>query len=228
VTQGWGRPGGQDGHAEQDRDAVDPYPGPPGYAPAQGHGPAQTWAPPAYAPPPGWPPPAHGPQPGWSAPPPAGWTWVPPRPPGPTRPGAAVAAAVLAFVLAVLTLFGTVYAMVFSALLAVTRRSGGGLGPWIALVQLGVVGALVAGGLLVLGGRRVWLFVAAAAELALSVYWVVVLDDAALPGMGDGVFTVPVVFAVLAAVSVWLACTPAVRAWDRSQAARRAAARRSG
>jgi hypothetical protein len=135
---------------------------------------------------------------------------------------------VLAFVLAVLTLFGTVYAMAFSALLAVTRRSAGGLGPWIALVQLGVVGALVAGGLLVLGGRRTWLFAAAAAEVVLSVYWVVVLDDAALPGMGDGVFTVPVVLTALAVVSAGLACTPAARAWERSQAARRAVAPPTG
>jgi hypothetical protein len=139
-----------------------------------------------------------------------------------------VAAAVLAFVLAALTLFGTVYAMAFSALLAVTRRSAGGLGPWIALVQLGVVGALVAGGLLVLGGRRSWLFAAAAAEVALSAYWLVVLDDAALPGLSGGVFTVPVVFAVLAAASAGLACSPAARDWDRSQAARRARAAPGG
>ncbi len=227
MTQGWGRPGTPDEDAQQDWEAVVPYTGPPGYG-------SQPYGPPGYGPPPWTPPgypaqPAWGaqPQPAWGAPPP-GWTWSPPRPPGPARPGAAIAAAVLAVVLALLTLFGTVYAMVFSALLAVTRRSAGGLGPWIALVQLGVVGALVAGGLLLLGGRRVWLFVAAGAELALSVYWVVVLDDAALPGMGDGVFTVPVVFAVLAAVSAGLACTPAVAAWDRSQAARRAEGQRSG
>jgi hypothetical protein len=135
---------------------------------------------------------------------------------------------VLAFVLAALTLFGTVYAMAFSALLAVARRPDGGLGPWIALVQLGVVAALVAGGLLVLSGRRTWLFVAAAAELALSVYWVLVLDQAALPGMGDGVFAVPVVFGVLAAMSGGLACTPAARAWEGSRTGRRAAAQPEG
>jgi hypothetical protein len=219
VTQGWERPGGQDDGADQDWEAVVPYTGPPRTAPAP------DWPPPAY------PPPAYAQPPapyGLPYAPPSGWAWVPPRPPGPSRPGVTIAAAVLAFVLAVLTLFGTVYAMAFSALIAVTRRPGGGLGPWIALVQLGVVGALVAGGLLVLGGRRTWLFVAAAAEVALSLYWIVVLGDAALPGMGDGVFTVPVVFAVLAVVSAGLACTPAAREWDRGQVARRAGAAPGG
>ncbi len=169
MTHGWARPGGQEDAAEQDWEAVVPYTGPPRTAPVP------DWPPPAH-------PPAYGPPPGYAAPP--GGYWPPPRPSRPARPGMTVAAAVLAFVLAALTLFGTVYAMAFSALLAVTRRSAGGLGPWIALVQLGVVGALVAGGLLVLGGRRSWLFAAAAAEVALSVYWVVVLDDAALPGLG--------------------------------------------
>jgi hypothetical protein len=197
---------------EQDWEAVVPYTGPPRWGPPAG---PQSWPPPVYAPPPGY------------AQPPGPY-WAPPRPPGPPRPGAVIGAAVLAFVLAVLTLFGTVYAMAFSALLAVTRRSGGGLGPWIALVQLGVVAALVAGGVLLLGGRRPWLFTAAALEVALSVYWVVVLDDAALPGMGDGVFAVPVVLAVLAAVTAGLACTPAARAWDRSSAARRAPAAPGG
>ncbi|GAB3344030.1 hypothetical protein [Modestobacter lapidis] len=199
---------------EPDWDAVVPYTGPPSSRPAPG------WAPPVYAPPP-------APY-GLPYAPPTGWAWAPPRPVRPQRPGASIAAAVLAFVLAALTLFGTVYAMAFSALLAVSRRSAGGLGPWIALVQLGVVGLLVAGGLLVLGGRRAWLFVAAGAEVALSVYWVVVLDAAALPGLGDGVLTVPVVFVVLAAASAGLACTPAARAWERSQAARRAGAASRG
>jgi hypothetical protein len=129
---------------------------------------------------------------------------------------------VLAFVSAALTLFGTVYAMAFSALLAVTRRSAGGLGPWISLVQLAVVGALVAGGLLVLAGRRTWLLAAAAAELALAVYWAVVLADAPLTGLADGLLPVPVVFGVLAVASAALCSTPAARSWERQQAARRA------
>jgi hypothetical protein len=131
---------------------------------------------------------------------------------------------VLAFVTAVLTLFGTVYGMVFSALVAVTRTSAGGLGPWIALVQLAVVGVLVAGGVLVLQGRRTWLLAAAAATVALSVYWTVVLSDASLPGLGDELLAVPVVFAVLAALSAGLASTPAARVWERHRAAGRAAA----
>lgn len=193
---------------DQDWEAVVPYTGPP------------RWEPPVYAPQPGWAPPAQAWAPGWAAPP--GAPWPPRRPAGPARPGVTIAAAVLAFLLAAMTLFGTVYAMALSAMLAVTRRSAGGLGPWIALVQLGLVAALVAGGVLVLGGRRAWLLAAAAAELALSVYWVVVLDDAALPGLGGGVLAVPVVFAVLAAASAGLACTPAARAWERGQEARRA------
>ena len=220
MTHGWARPGGEEDAAEQDWEAVVPYTGPPRTASPPG------WPPPAYAPPAYGPPPGYGPAPGWGAPP--GAHWPPPRPSGPARPGSTITAAVLAFVLAVLTLFGTVYAMAFSALLAVTRRSAGGLGPWIALVQLGVVGALVAGGLLVLGGRRSWLFAAAAAEVALSVYWLVVLDDAALPGLDGGVFAVPVVFAVLAAASAGLACTPAAREWERGSAARRARAAPGG
>jgi hypothetical protein len=131
---------------------------------------------------------------------------------------------VLAFVLAVLTLLGTVYAMALSALLAVSRRSAGGLGPWISLVHLGLVAALVAGGVLLLGGRRVWLLAAAAAELALAAYWWVVLDSAPLPGLG-GVSAVPVVFAVLAALSAGLACTPASRTWERHRQDQRAARR---
>ena len=210
---------------EQDWEAVVPYTGPPRWGPPAG---PQSWPPPAYAPQPGYAPPSgYAPPPGYALPPgyaPPRPYWAPPRPGGPPRPATVIGAAVLAFVLALLTLFGTVYAMAFSALLAVTRSPGGGLGPWIALVQLGVVAALVAGGVLVLGGRRGWLFAAAALTLALSVYWVVVLRDAALPGMGDGVFAVPVVLSVLAAAAAGLACTPAARAWDRSSAARRASA----
>jgi len=193
---------------DQDWEAVVPYTGPPSYQ--DGHRPP-VYAPPAYGPPPGWPPPQT-------------WSWAPPRPPGPTRPGTTLAAAVLSFVLAALALIGTVYAMVFSALLAVTRSSAGGLGPWIALVQLAVEGALVAGGVVVLGGRRTWLLAAAAATVALSVYWAVVLSDASLPGLGDELLVVPVVFAVLAALAAGLACTPAARAWERQQADRRAGA----
>jgi hypothetical protein len=193
---------------EQDWEAVVPYTGPPSYQDA--------YRPPLYAPP------AYGPPPGWA--PPQPWSWAPTGPAGPPRPGTTIAAAVLAFVLAVLSLFGTVYAMVFSALVAVTRSSAGGLGPWIALVQLAVVGALVAGGVLVLQGRRTWLLAAAAATVALAVYWAVVLSDASLPGLGDELLAVPVVFGVLAALSVGLAGTPAARAWERHRSSGRAAA----
>ena len=217
---------------EQDWEAVVPHPGPPsrgsGYPGPTAYAPPPSWGPPAYGAQPGYglppgygAPPGYGPPPGYGAPP--GWHWAPPRPSGPTRPGETVAAAVLAFVLALLTLFGTVYAMVFSALLAVTRSSAGGLGPWIALVQLAVVGALVAGGVYVLGSRRTWLLAAAAGTVVLSVYWTVVLSEASLPGIGgDDLLVVPVVFAVLAALSAGLACTPAARAWERQQAVRRA------
>ena len=205
-------PGRED---EQDWEAVVPYTGPPSYRDAQ--------RPPVY-PPSGWTAwPAWPASPAW--PPPPGWAWAPPppRPAGPTRPATTVAAAVLAFVLALLTLFGTVYAMVFSALLAVTRSSAGGLGPWIALVQLAVVATLVAGGVYLLGGRRSWLLAAAAATVALSVYWAVVLSQVSLPGLdGDDLLAVPVVFAVLAALCAGLACTPAARAWERHASARRA------
>lgn len=226
---------------EQDWEAVVPYAGPPSYQDAD--------RPPVYPPPRSWGPPAHGAPPGYGVPPgyaappaygapgapPAygappfygaapGWAWAPPRPAGPTQPGTTVAAAVLAFVLALLTLFGTVYAMFFSALLAVSRSPAGGLGPWIALVQLAVVGALVVGGVYVLGSRRTWLLAAAAATIALSVYWAVVLSQPSLPGLGEDLLAVPLVFAVLAALTAGLACTPAARAWERHRRAGRAAA----
>jgi hypothetical protein len=122
---------------------------------------------------------------------------------------------------------GTVYAMAFSALLAVTRRSAAGLGPWIALVQLAVAAAVVTGGILVLGGRRRWLLAAAGAELALAGYWWVVLAEAPTTPLGDGMVSVPLVFAVLAAVSAGLTFLPASRDWERTERSRRGSAARA-
>ena len=182
------------------------YAGPPRYQPPQ-YGPS-PYQPPQYGPPQYGPPPyqpaQYGPPPGW------GWTPYPQRP---QRPGAVIAAAVLAFASALLVVVGTVYAMAFSALLSLARGPDAGMGPLTAGAHLLLAGLLVVGGLRALEHDRRWLLGAVVVQLALSVYWVVVLDDVAPSTLGDGVLTVPLVYAALALVSGGLTFLPDARAW---------------
>jgi hypothetical protein len=175
-----------------------PYGGPPQqqWRPPQQWGPPQPWGPPPY-PPPG------SPQPGWGA---------TPYPPRPQRPGSVIAAAVLAFASAVLVLVGTVYAMAFSALLSLARGPDAGMGAWFALLQLALAGLLVVGGLRALSRDLRWLRGATAVQLALSVYWLVVLDDIAPPTVGAGVLVLPLLYGALAAVAAGLTFLPDARA----------------
>jgi hypothetical protein len=230
---------------EPDWEATTPYAGPPSY-PAQPGPHQQPFPGPAYGPPPGWGAPSYGPSPGWGAPgwvappygPPPGWGapgwgapgwgapgWGPPQPPRPQRPGTSIAAAVLAFTLALLTLVGTVYAAAFSALLTIARRPTGGLDSWTPFAQLAVVGALVAGGVLVLGGRRTVLLAGAVVELLLAIWWFVVLGDVAPSGVSGSVGLLPLVFGVLAATAAALAFAPSAQEWARHEEGRRAQAR---
>ncbi|MGY1856314.1 DUF3824 domain-containing protein [Modestobacter sp. SYSU DS0290] len=223
-----------------DWDAVPPHPQQPAGPPYGGPPPMpQQWAPPPAAqqwgPPPmpqQWgPPPAAqqqwGPPPAasqqWGQPPYPGWGgYAPPFARGPRRPGVVLGAAALAFGSALLTLVGTVYAMAFSALLAVTRGPSAGIGPWIALVQLLVVALFVVGGLMALsGGRREWLLGAAVAQVGLSVYWVVVLTSAAPAPIGDTVLVLPVLYGALAVAAAGLTFLPDAVAWSRAAQARR-------
>ncbi|MGY1838532.1 MULTISPECIES: hypothetical protein [unclassified Modestobacter] len=223
-----------------DWDAVPP----PGQSPHGGPPPSgqpwdqQPWGPPPAAhqqwgPPPQWGPP----QPQWGPPPHpgqqpypgaqpypgpqqyAGWGgYAPPFARGRRRPGVVVGAAGLAFGSALLTLVGTVYAMAFSALLAVTRGPSAGIGPWIALVQLLVVALFVVGGLTALsGGRREWLWAAAAGQVCLSVYWVVVLNGTTAP-IGEAVIVLPVVYGALGVAAAGLTVLPDAVAWSRTAA----------
>ena len=166
-----------------------PYTGPPQYLPQYG--------PPQYGPPP-WGPPGWGPN---------------PYPVRPQRPGPVIAAAVLAFASAVLVLVGTVYAMAFSALLSLARGPDAGIGPAVALLQLALAGLLVTGGLRVLGHDRWWLLGAAAGQLAMTVYWLVVLDDVAPSTIDGSVLTLPLVYGALAVVAAGLTFLPDSRAW---------------
>ena len=210
-------------------DGSAPYGGPPQYGPPQ-YGPPQygppQYGPPQYGPPqygpPQYGPPAHGqsaygqspygapapppwgPQPGW------GWPAVPQQP---QRPGPVIAAAVLVFASALLVVVGTVYAMAFSALLSLARGPDAGMGPLSACLHLLLAGLLVVGGLRVLAHDRRWLLGAVAAQVALAGYWGSVLDDVAPSTLGDGVLTVPVVYAVLALVAGGLTFLPDARAW---------------
>ncbi|MCZ2828251.1 hypothetical protein O2W14_05315 [Modestobacter sp. VKM Ac-2986] len=201
--------------------AVPPYAGPPTTAPQPG---------------PSWPPQSHqqpygasqpygqqpwGPQP-WAQPqwPQQQWgqpQWGPPAwGPPPVRPGRSglhVAAAVLAFVSTLLVVVGTIWAMAFSALSSLARGSSAGIGGGTAFLQLVLAGLLVAGGVQVLGGSRRWLLGAAALQLALSLYWVAVLDDLAPATLSEGVFVLPAVFAVLALLAGGLPFLPELRGW---------------
>ncbi|WP_222263745.1 hypothetical protein [Modestobacter marinus] len=186
-----------------DWDAVPPYSGPPRWQPP----PPQQWPPPPWPPASGWPPGSGWPAPGWVRP--------------PRRPGVVITAAVLAFVSAGFVALGTVYAMVFSALLAVVDGPAAGLGPWIALVQLAVVGALVTAGVQELRGRPRWLRGAAAAQVALSIYWAVVLGDVTAVPVSDAALSVPVVFAALALAAGGCTVLPEARAWAARAPGRR-------
>ena len=223
----------------QDWDAV-PYAGPPAPGPQQ---PAPSWPPPQpWGPPPAYgAPPAYGQQP-WGQPQwgqpqwgPAQQQWAQPPwgqpqpwgpPPGwaarPQRSGLDVAAAVLAFVSVLLVLVGTVYAMAFSALLSLARGPSAGVGGWTAATQLVLVGLLVAGAVRVLGGSRWWLLGAAALQLALSLYWVAVLDDVAPSTLSDGVFVLPALYGVLALLAGGLPFLPELQRWLRRRTARTA------
>jgi hypothetical protein len=120
---------------------------------------------------------------------------------------------VLAFASALLVVVGTVYAMAFSALLSLARGPDAGMGPLTAVAHLLLAGLLVVGGLRALERDRRWLLGAVVLQLAFSVYWVVVLDDVAPSTLGDGVLTVPLVYAALALVSGGLTFLPDARAW---------------
>jgi hypothetical protein len=178
-----------------------PYAGPPQYVPPQYAPPRQYAPPPQYAP--------YG-QPQWGPPP--GWGWAP-YPPRPQRPGTVIAAAVLVFASAVLVLVGTVYAMAFSALLSLARGPDAGIGPVVALLQLALAGLLVVGGLRVLNRDRWWLLGAAAGQLAMTVYWLVVLDDVAPSTVDGSVLTLPLLYGALAVVAAGLTFLPDARAW---------------
>ena len=206
-----------------DRDAV-PYAGPPVTGPQQ---PAPPWPHPQ---PPPWGAPPWGAQQQWGPQPPWGvqqqWGQPPwgqpqwgPQQWGPAarpeRSGLHVAAAVLAFVSMLLVLVGTVYAMAFSALLSLARTPSSGVGGWTAFAQLALAGLLVAGGVRVLSGSRWWLLGAAALQLALSLYWLAVLDDVAPSTISDGVFVLPLLYGVLAVLAGGLPFLPEVQRWVR-------------
>jgi hypothetical protein len=166
---------------------------------------------PVWGPPPSYGTPGHPPYPAPGSPPP-GWGWTP-YPQRPQRPGSVIAAAVLAFASAVLVLMGTLYGAAFSALLSLARGPSAGMGPWLVVVQLALVGLLVTGGVRVLSRDGRWLLGAAGGQLALSVYWLVVLDDVASATISDSVLVLPVVYVVLAGLAGGLGFLPDARAW---------------
>jgi len=207
--------------------AEPPYGGPP---PQQQWGPpAQHGVPPYQAPPYGQPPypqpqygqgqygqPQYGQYPPPWGPPPYGYPppgWGPHLVQGPQRPGSVIAAAVVAFASTLLVLVGTVYAMAFSALLSLARGPDAGIGPVVALLQLALAGLLVTGGLQVLHRNRWWLLGAAAGQLTMTVYWLVVLDDVAPSTIDGSVLTLPLLYGALAVVAAGLTFLPDARAW---------------
>jgi hypothetical protein len=184
------------------------YAGPPTYA-APGYG----WAPPA-PPAPYWP--AYG----------------PPVPVRPRRPGQVVASAVLAFVQAAVVALSSAYLLVLASTFGLLASEIGGDGEADALVTEAVVltvvqllsaVALVVGGIMVLNrrSRASWLtlLVAFAAQLALSLYWVVRLstidgftDDDVL-GRAPVLLVGVLFFAAVPAVGLGLLLTGTVRRW---------------
>ena len=203
-SYGQPQPWGQQGPPAQPWGPAPTFPAPTGPAP---------WGQAAWAPAPPWGQPAWG-QPAWGQPQPWG------APPRPQRSGLDVAGAVLAFVSTLLVLVGTVYAMAFSALLSLARGPSSGVGGWTAAVQLALAGLLVAGGVRALSGSRWWLLGAAALQLALSLYWVAVLDDIAPSTISDGVFVLPALYGGLALLAGGLPFLPEVRRWLRRRSHR--------
>jgi hypothetical protein len=124
-----------------------------------------------------------------------------------------IAAAVLVFASAVLVLVGTVYAMAFSALLSLARGPAAGISPVVVLLHLALAGLLVVGGLRVLSRDRRWLLGAAAGQLAMTGYWLVVLDHVAPSTIDGSVLTLPLVYGALAVVAAGLTFLPDARAW---------------
>jgi hypothetical protein len=214
-----------------EEDAEAPYAGPPRYPHAQYPAPQypqpqypqpqypQPQYPPAQYPAPQYPtvqyPQQFGAAPSWGPPyappgyPAPGWGW-PARPP--QRPGSVIAAAVLAFASTLLVLLGTVYAMAFSALLSLARGPDAGIGTWVAVVQLALAALLVVGGVRALAGDRRWLLVAAAGQLAMSVYWLVALTGIAPSTVNGSITVLPVLYGALAVVAGGLLVLPDARA----------------
>ena len=140
------------------------------------------------------------------------WGWPVPAP-RPARPGAVIAAAVLVFASALLVLVGTLYAMTFGALVSLAFGPASGFSPWLAVLQLVLTGLLVLGGAQVLNRDRRWLLLACAGQLALCVYWGVLLTGIASPAFNDTALVLPVVYGLLAAVAVGLTFLPDARRW---------------
>jgi hypothetical protein len=167
---------------------------------------------PYTGPPPWGPPPPQWAQPQWTQP-----QWAPPPyapyPLRPRRPGPVIASAVLAFVSALLVVIGTVYGLALSALLSLARGPDTGMGAGLALLQLVLAGLLVLGGVRVLHRDRRWLLGAAAGQLAVSLWWFLVLDDVLPATVGDGVLVLPLLYAAPAAVAAGLTFLPEARAW---------------
>jgi hypothetical protein len=199
-----------------------PYAGPPQWGPPQPQWgpPPQEWTPQQWAPP-QWAPQQWAPQ-QWASqqwappqypPPGSGWAPYPPQPPRDRRPGPVIAAAVLVFASAVLVLVGTVYALAFSALLSLARGPDAGMGAGLALLQLALAGLLVAGGLRALSRDLRWLRGAAAGQLALSGWWLLVLGNALPATVSDTVLVLPLLYGALAAVALGLTFVPDARTW---------------
>ena len=201
---------------------------PPQYPTAQFPPPQYPTAqfPPAQYPPPQWPPAQYGQYPQGQWPPPYGaglhgaWGSAAHLP---RRPGTAVAAAVLAFASATLLLFATLFLASFAALLAVVRQPDDVAGPWLVALQLLVAAALATGGALLLAGRWLWVVLADAALLGLSVYWLIVAIGPSRLGDAGPTGTMPLAFGLLALGSGALAALPATRAWSQQRTARTAA-----
>jgi hypothetical protein len=81
------------------------------------------------------------------------------------------------------------------------------------VLHLALVGLLVAGGVRALSRDRRWLLGAAGGQLALSIYWLVVLDDVATVTISDAILVLPILYVALAVVAAGLTFLPDARAW---------------
>ncbi len=200
------------------------YAGPPTYATASAPG----WTAPGWTAP-GWTAPGYG----WAPPPAPYWpAYGPPAPARPRRPGQVVAAAVLAFVQAAVVALSSAYLLLLASTLGLVSSEFGGSSEAESLVTEAVVLtvvqllsaiALVVGGIMVLNrrSRASWLtlLVSFAAQLALSLYWVVRLST--LDGFTDDdvLGSAPVLllgvlfFAAVPAVGLGLLLTGTARRW---------------